>query len=133
MIFGYRILNERRREERDIKSHLEVLLTHMLKCKYQNNYENKSSWRGSIRNAKNQIQYEFKENSNGTFKGSLYSNFYLKQLDIQKIYEKAVENAADETGFSFQDFPVECEWTKEQLIDDKFIHQFLNEWGQDNV
>lgn len=133
MIFWYRILNERRREERDIKSNLEILLTHMLKCKYQNEYSNKSSWRGSIRNAKNQIQYEFKENSDGTFKGSLYNIFYLKQLDLQKIYEKAVENAADETGLSFQDFPAECEWTKEQLIDDKFIHQFLNEWGQDNV
>ena len=131
MIFGYRILNERRREEKDIKSQIQRLLLHMLKCKYQNDYQNKSSWRGSIRDASNMVQYEFISRKDGTFKGSLYNNFYLKELDLQRLYEKAVEDAVDETGLSFKDFPVDCEWTKEQLVDDKFIREFIREWGQD--
>lgn len=132
MIFGYRIINEGKREQRDIKSQLERLLLHMLKCKYQNNYANKESWRRSIRNARNEIQYEFK-GTKGNFKGALYNNFYLKDLNLQEIYENAVENAVDETKLSFKDFPSTCEWTKEQLIDDEFINQFIKEWGQDNV
>lgn len=132
MIFGYRVFNESRREERDIKSQVVRLLLHMLKCKYQNSYSNKESWRRSIRDASRQIRFEFKGNE-GSFKGTLYHSFYLKRMSLQDLYEEAVEDAVDETKLPFDAFPAECEWTKEQLIDSKYIRDFIKEWGQDNA
>lgn len=133
MVFGYRILNEGKREQREIRSQIQILLLHMLKCKYQNGYRDKKSWRLSVRNAQSEILGEFDPSGRNYFRGSLYKSFYMQKLDLQERYEKAVEDAVDETGLTFQDFPSVCEWTKDQLVNEKFIRNFIEEWGQDNV
>ena len=66
------ILDEDRSSKSTINSYMIVLLTHMLKCKYQNNYENKASWRASIRNSYKGIVTQFTV----VGRGSLYKIFY---------------------------------------------------------
>lgn len=123
-------LEESKREEKAIKSNMRVLLCHMLKCKYQNDYSNKLSWRASIKNSFRNIIDEFDEKHN-EFSGALYKKFYLKNFNLNRCYELAVFDAADETGLYDSDFQKECPWTKEQLIDSKFIREFLSTYGRD--
>ena len=52
----------------------------------------------------------------------------MRQLNLQDIYENAVIRASEETGKPIDVFPKECEWTKEQLLDKKFIYNFMNEY-----
>ena len=111
-----------------IKNNLYGMLTHMLKSKYQPEYENKSSWRGSIWSNYTNIANEIPVMG----KGALYKNFYMRQLNLQDIYENAVIRASEETGKPIDVFPKECEWTKEQLSDKKFIYNFMNEYCPKN-
>lgn len=119
-----RILEEDNSSKRAIKSTLRVMLTHMLKSKYQPEYENKNSWRNSILNSFQNITDEFPV----VGKGSLYKNFYMKDLDLQDVYENAIISASEETNEPLSYFPADCEWTKEQLVDKKFIYNFINKY-----
>lgn len=117
-----------------IKSELRVLLVHMLKCKYQNEYKSKSSWRGSILKAFYDITDSFdQKKSTKEYKGSLYKKFFLKDLDLNEVYRKAVRVAIEETGLSLNNFPRTCEWSKEDLINEDFILEFLETFGQDRT
>lgn len=115
----------RREDEKAVMSYLEVLLTHMLKCKYQNSYENKSSWRASIKNSYKGIIKAFR----GALKGTIYNNYYLKTLDLDLVYDFARDNAIEETGRPKECFPYKCPWTKKQLVDRNFIDDFIEEYG----
>lgn len=117
-------LEEDRSDKSAIKSSLRNLILHLLKSKYQKEYENKSSWAGSI-----EVSYEnIVDRFIAIGKGSLYKRFYLKQLSLDEIYENARIKASKETGLSLDSFPEKCEWTKEQLVDPKFIYEFINEF-----
>lgn len=118
------ILDESGNSKSNIKSNLRILLLHMLKAKYQPEYENKSSWRGSIINAFENITDEFPEIG----KGNLYKNFYIKELSLPQVYRSAVLKASEETGKPINVFPQTCEWTKEQLVDIEFIYEFINKY-----
>lgn len=119
-----RILEEDNSSKRAIKSNLRVMLAHMLKAKYQSEYENKNSWRNSILNSFNNITDEFPTIG----KGSLYNNFYIRDLDLQGVYENARINASEETNKPLSTFPANCEWTKEQLVDREFIYNYINKY-----
>lgn len=118
------ILDEDNSSKSAIKNNLRILLIHMLKAKYQSEYENKNSWRNSILNSFQNITDEFP----AIGKGTLYKNFYMKILDLQDVYENARIKASEETDKPLSDFPTKCEWTKEQLIDKNFIYDFMNEY-----
>lgn len=120
-------ISESKSEQSRVRSNLEVLIRHMLKCKYQSEYLHKASWRKSIRNAFDAIVSEFK----AVGKGSLYRSYYIKKLPLQTVYELSRDNAVDETGKQKVDFPNTCEWTKEQLTDKQFIYDFIDKYGQD--
>ena len=121
------ILDEDRSSKSSINNYMIILLTHMLKCKYQNNYENKASWRGSIRNSYKGIITEFPV----VGKGALYKVFYLKHLDLDRLYQLARIDASEETGIPIYEFPKACPWTKLELINLDFINKFIEEFGQD--
>lgn len=121
------ILDEDRSSKSTINSYMIVLLTHMLKCRYQNEYENKASWRASIRNSYKGIVTQFPV----VGKGVLYKIFYLKQLDLERLYKLARIDAQTETNLPLNTFPESCPWTKEQLINLDFINNFIEEYGQD--
>lgn len=123
------IMNESRREEKAIKSAMRVLLCHMLKCKYQNNYSTKISWRTSIKNSYRDIIDEFKDIG----KGSLYKKFYMRDFNLELAYQLGRDDAIEETGLPESIFPEKCPWTREQLVDRQFIKDFVNQYGQDVV
>ena len=120
-LIALNVLEEDASQKRAISSNLRILLVHMLKATYQPEYENKNSWRNSILNSYNQIVDEFPD-----FKGTIYRNFYLKNLDIEKIYQSAKIVASEKTGKSKNIFPVKCPWTKEQLVNPEFISEFMD-------
>ena len=128
--FAEALLNEKQAQEKTIKSNLIVLLTHMLKCKYQNEYPNKSSWRDSILNSFIDITLEFKERR-GKYTGAMYKKFYLRDVSLDRCYKVAMRKASKETGLNISVFPPECEWTKRDLINQDFIFDFIDEYGQD--
>ena len=114
-------------DKRVIKSSLSVMLMHMLKLKYQNEYSNKISWINTIRTSFANLVDSFK----GIGKGTLYNLFYMRQLDLNEIYKRAVRDASFETGLPIESFPKTCEWTKEQLTDLDFIYDFIKEYSKD--
>lgn len=116
-------LDEDNSAKRAVGSNLRVMLTHMLKCIYQPEYENKNSWKASIMNGYNGMTDEFP-----SLKGTLYKNFYLEELDLEHIYTRARLNASGETGKSIDVFPEDCPWTKEQLVDPRFINDFIEKY-----
>ena len=122
------ILDESKRQESTIRSSLIVLLLHMLKCKYQNNYPDKTSWRYSIINSYNKMLNEF----DGINKGSLYKTFYMKKLDLNDIYKRSLIKAVIETRLPKSSFPSTCEWSKEELVNLDFIEKFINDYGYES-
>jgi len=118
-------LLENNSQESSVRSYLRIMILHMLKCKYQNDYLDKHSWRNSIINSYSKFIDQF----DAIGKGSLYKTFYMKKLDLNSIYERALNEASFETGLSKSIFPSSCEWTKEQLVDEEFIYKFINKYG----
>lgn len=116
-------LDEDNSAKRTIGSNLRIMLIHMLKCMYQPEYKNKSSWKASIINGYNGMTDEFP-----SLKGVLYKNFYLEELDLEHIYKRAKLNASDETKKPINTFPNDCPWTKEQLVDPDFINEFIEKY-----
>jgi len=95
-----------RSEARALRSHLQVLLTHLLKWQFQP--DGRSSWRGSIFNARRSIQRLLKESP------SLRER---AQDLVADIYADAVFNAANETGLPETRFPASCPYTFDQVLD----------------
>lgn len=118
-------LEEGQSERSAIMNQLKRLLIHMLKCKYQNGYENKSSWRGSIIDAESSLLNCFID----VGKGALYNVFYMRNMPFDRIYRDAVRKASFETHLPESVFPKKCEWTKEELTDEFFIDRFIEEYG----
>ena len=118
------IIDESKSEERTVRNSLIRLIQHMLKLKYQNDYPYKRSWILTIKQEQDQIINEFPIIG----KGSLYKSYYMKKLDLDKIYDMAKEYAIIETDLPRSAFPNLCEWSKEQLIDKDYINSFIEEY-----
>jgi hypothetical protein len=99
-----------RSEKRALKSHLVILIMHLLKWKYQPDHQS-SSWRGSIDNARGEIRWVLKDSP--SLKTVVYGV-------ANEEYEYATKRAMKETGLERPDFPQELEFTLEQLLDDDF-------------
>lgn len=122
------ILYETRSEQRTVRSEVRRILLHMLKCKYQNEYPDKKSWRLSILSSYYDLLDAFKGQIG---KGSLYKKFYLKELSLDKVYHEAVDIAIQETKLDKSKFPEACEWNKAQLVNKEFIDNFIKTYGKD--
>ncbi|XGV95535.1 MAG: DUF29 domain-containing protein [Leptolyngbya sp. BL-A-14] len=100
-----------RRERKNLKSNLVVLLLHLLKWQYQPEYRT-GSWRGSIREHRRRINDDLHDSP------SLAPYF---QAVLSDCYISACEQAADETGLALQTFPAACQYTSEQVLDANFL------------
>lgn len=100
-----------------IRSMWKQTLHHMLKWTYQPNNRSKS-WKKSILAHSKKARECY--NDNPGFKQ------FLDKL-FSEAYEEARFKAADETSIDIDIFPEICEWTYEQLLDEKFIEEFLGE------
>jgi hypothetical protein len=97
-------------EKREIRSRMKQLIKHLLKWKYQPNLQCRS-WKNSIRNQRLELSDVIKDNP--SLKPSLNEN-------MREAYVRALVDAVEETGIYKENFPTECPYTFEQLMDDTF-------------
>ncbi len=93
-------------ERRELYRRLRVLLAQLLKWQFQP-AERCNSWRGTIRNQRNDIARLFKETPS-------LRRFLAEELGA--AYPEAVEWAADETGLGDEAFPGECGYCVDELL-----------------
>lgn len=93
-------------EKRALKSYCVVLLTHLLKQKYQPQ-QDCNSWRSSIANARREIKLLLE-----------YSPSLKKELHkiYQIAYQSAKEDAAYETKIDLKKFDALCPWSIDQAL-----------------
>lgn len=95
-----------RRDRREIRSRLIVLLTHLLKWRFQPDVRS-SGWPGSIREQRDQIELILEDSPS------------LRPViaeSLNRAYARARREASDETGLPEAAFPAECPFTPEQIM-----------------
>jgi hypothetical protein len=97
-------------EKREIRSRMKQLLKHLLKWKYQPDLQCRS-WRNSIRNQRLELADVIKDNP--SLNPTLPEN-------IKEVYGRVMEDTAEETGIYKENFPNECPYTFEQIMDNDF-------------
>jgi hypothetical protein len=97
-------------DEHAITRHLQRLLLHLLKWRYQPTHRT-PSWRRSIRQARDAIV-------DRTERSPSLRDYPLQRLPL--TYRRARRDAADETGLPLATFPETCPWTIEQVLDEDF-------------
>jgi hypothetical protein len=97
-----------RRDRREVRSRLTVLLVHLLK--WENQPEKRSgSWQATILEQRQELQDLLES---GTLKNHAAAVLADK-------YQDARDRAAAETGLPVESFPAACPYTVEQLIADR--------------
>ena len=91
-------------------SRLSLVISHLLKWQFQPNMRG-HSWTYTIREQRKETKIYLSDNP------SLKSK--LDEI-IAKAYDIAISRAAKETSMNEKDFPVQCPYTFEQIIDDEF-------------
>jgi hypothetical protein len=99
-----------KRDERELKNRLEVLIMHLLKWHYQTE-QRSSSWQGSIKEQRRKIARLLKDAP--SLKNKISDA-------INDIYSDATTWASEETGLAKEYFPSECLYTSEQLLNEDF-------------
>ncbi len=98
-------------EKRELVSRLSQLIMHLLKWHFQPTMRG-HSWIYSIRAQRKQTKLHLKDNP------SLKSKLDEILLDS---YDVAISEAAKETSLDEKNFPSECPYTFDQIIDDTFF------------
>lgn len=97
-----------RNDKRSLRSHLVVLLTHLLKIEYQSEMQgNSSSWESPVKNATRQINVLIEDSP--SLKNELKKVFF-------SAYQDALEMAAIATRLPIETFPEDCPWTLNELF-----------------
>jgi hypothetical protein len=97
-----------RSDRRARRSHLQGLLLHLLKWRYQpQGCATGQSWRASIRNHRREIEDLLSESP------SLRPTV---QALLAQCYRYGLQDAADETGLPLATFPETCPWTLAQVL-----------------
>jgi hypothetical protein len=100
-----------RSERKALISSYRLILSHMLKWRYQPSHRS-NSWRNTIRRERRQAAKQEKESP------ALAAN--ADQLLIE-AYDDARFEAADETDLPLSTFPAVCPWTLDQIRDPDFL------------
>ncbi len=100
-----------RSQRHELRSRLEALLMHLLKCQFQP--ERKSgSWLGTLREQRSEVARLIEA-----------SRSLRKQVPdhADRAYEAAHDRAAAETGLSPSTFPAANPYSADQLLDPRFV------------
>jgi hypothetical protein len=97
--------------EHAIESHLERLLLHLLKWRYDPAQEPRRGWRLTIRHARREIRKYLRRNPGLQHYPARY---------LPDAYQVAREDAPDETALAPETFPETCPWTVQQVLDADF-------------
>ena len=95
-----------KRDRRELFSRLKVLLSHLLKWRYQPTHRSKS-WSDTLDEQRDELELLLADSSS-----------LRRELPdmIVKVYSKAVASAAKATGLAARMFPAKSEWTIEQVL-----------------
>jgi hypothetical protein len=97
-----------RNDKKSLRSHVIVLLMHMLKQKYQPEGQgNSNSWDSSIQNATMEVKFLLKDSP--SLKNELRKLYH-------EAYEASRERASFETQLPLKTFPKECPWEMEEIL-----------------
>ena len=100
-----------KRDLRELRSRLQVLVIHLLKWKYQPDKQSKS-WSRTIDQQRNEIENLLLDSP--SLRGQL-----VNALDI--VYAKAKQNAHQETGLPENLFPNDCPFQLTEILDQNFF------------
>lgn len=99
-----------RHEKRALKNRLTVLIMHLLKWKYQAS-KISPSWKKTIIEQRRQIEYLLEDSPS--------LQLYLLEIFLQ-CYQKARQDASEETNLKLTTFPVEIPFTLEEILTPNF-------------
>ena len=100
-----------RSQRRAVKSALLIILSHLLKYRYQPDRRT-NSWRATIREHRRRVRDELADSP------SLRP--YSERI-LAECYQDAREAAADESGLPVGTFPAACPFALEQALDRNFL------------
>jgi len=109
-----------KQQRQELRNRLGILLGHLLKWEFQPTLRSKS-WFVTLREQRRRILEHLQENP------SLKP--YLPEA-LQKAYKDGLDLAVRETPLTDRDFPRECPYTTEQVIDGNFFPGQPFEAGQ---
>ena len=102
----------RARDRRELASHLENLLVHVLKWRYQPaGRQTGHSWADSIREARTQLAEGLSD---------AYADSPQFHDSAVRRYRAARREASRQTGLPLATFPVTCPWTVDKVLADDF-------------
>lgn len=99
-----------RSQKNALRSHLVVVILHLLKWQYQPDRRGKS-WENSIANARAEVAYALEDSPS------------LRRLlpeAVERAYPIAMRDAETETALPQATFPTTCPFTVEQILDPAF-------------
>lgn len=99
-----------KQQRNELTNRLGVLLGHLLKWEFQASHRSKS-WLSTIREQRRQVLRLLKQSP------SLKP--YLQEA-IVDAYESALDLAVGETSLNYKDFPQECPYSQEQILNPDF-------------
>ena len=97
-------------EKHQIINRLSLVISHLLKWQYQPNIRG-HSWVYTIKEQRDQARFHLEDNP------SLKSR--LNEI-LSRAYTLGVSKAAKDTSFDKKDFPKDCPYTFDQVMDDNF-------------
>ena len=100
-----------RSDRREIRNRLTVLLAHLLKWQFQPKRRG-SSWSSTIWEQRLQVNSILEDSPS-------LQPFFAEALDTS--YKHARDKAAQETRLQLRNLPVECPYTLDQILSEKFL------------
>lgn len=100
-----------KQQRQELRNRLGILLGHLLKWEFQPSHRSKS-WLATIREQRRRIRDLLEESP------SLKP--YLPEV-LEKAYQDGVDLAVRETSLNYKDFPQECLYSLEQVLDSSFF------------
>lgn len=97
-------------EKHQLINRLSLVISHLLKWQYQPNMRG-HSWVYTIKEQRDQARFHLEDNP------SLKSR--LDEI-LSRAYKVGVSKAAKDTSFDKKDFPQECPYTFDQVMNDEF-------------
>ena len=98
-------------EKHALESNLVVILTHLLKYRYQQE-KRSNSWKATIREHRRRLAR--------TFKDSPSLKPYFQEV-FPECYQDARNQASDETGLLVDTFPLESPFTTDECLNQDFL------------
>jgi len=101
-----------KRDRREVRSRMVVLMAHLLKWQLQPTLRGTSSWKATIIEQRAQLALVLADSP---------SLRRIPENEIEAIYESAVERAVAETRLAADGFPAGCPYLLSEIVDSGFF------------